>query len=78
MQEPLLNSGLDALAIAVPFVAILAFGIFRLDQIVAAPRNASRTVHRFPGNDERGEPLVCDPDGRRSSRDERGSPKRFI
>jgi hypothetical protein len=69
LQEPLLNSSLDALVVAVPFVAILAFGIFRLDQIVTAPRNPARTVHRFGGNDERGEPLVCDPDGTHPSRD---------
>jgi hypothetical protein len=63
LQEPLLNSGLDTLAVAVPFVAILALGVFRLDAIVAAPKRPLRSPRRFGGSDEKGEPLVCDPDG---------------
>jgi hypothetical protein len=47
----------------VPFVAILALGVFRLDAIVAAPKGPLRNLRRFGGNDEHGEPLVCDPDG---------------
>jgi hypothetical protein len=66
LLEPYLGSGLDALIVAVPCVALLALGMFRLDAVLAASPGANRSGHRFCGSDEHGEPVVCDPDGQKS------------
>jgi hypothetical protein len=66
MEEQLLISGKDTLLIAIPFAFILMFSILRLDQIVAAPKGALRGRRLACGLDERGEPVLRDPDGRLS------------
>lgn len=63
MYVPLLNSGLDTFFVAVPFLALLVAGLFRLDALFTAPRQ--REVPRQPtiGIDESGRRFLCDPDG---------------
>ena len=43
MHDSVLNPAWDTLLIAVPFVGVLLFGMFRLDAIFASPRQAART-----------------------------------
>jgi hypothetical protein len=64
VQDAVLNSGWDTIAVAVLFVVVLAFGIFRLDAIFAMPKSGAREPVRGCGTDEHGEPILCDPDGR--------------
>jgi hypothetical protein len=72
LAESYLGSGLDALMFAVPCVALLALGMFRLDSILAASPSAGRAGQRFCKSDEDGEPIVRDPDGRESFECDRG------
>jgi len=64
VHDAILFSGRDTLLIAIPFLALLLVGFFRLDEYFAAPKKAGR--HRRPpcGLDLDGRPIVCDPDGR--------------
>ena len=64
MQDPILASGLDTVLVALPLVALMAFGVFRLDSILALPEGRFRQTPRPCGMDEHGEPIGCDPDGR--------------
>lgn len=64
MHDTVLNSGLDTFLFAVPFLFMLLGGIFHLDELVAAPKPATKRRQMPVGTDERGEPLLCDPDGR--------------
>ena len=77
MHEVYLKSVSDTLLVGVPFIAILAFAIFRLDTLSASSKGAAmRTNRRRPGcgMDENGLPLVVDPDGTPSrSRAKRGA-----
>jgi hypothetical protein len=65
MHETILNSGWDSLLFVVPFVTMLLLGFFRLDEVVVAPKRP--TGHRRPecGEDEYGQTILTDPDGRR-------------
>jgi len=69
MQETMLNPGWDTLLVAVPFVVLLAMSIFRLDEVIAAPKRG-RIQRRTGGTDIDGNPILCDPDGRPSWRAE--------
>ncbi len=65
MDDPhILISTRDTLLAAIPFAVLFFFSIFRLDQILAAPEGGRRIAHSACGLDERGEPILCDPDGR--------------
>ena len=64
MHDGALRSGLDALLVAVPFVAVLLVGMFRLDALLAAPRRVSSPRRPPTGTDEHGRMLLSDPDGR--------------
>jgi hypothetical protein len=69
MHEVYLTSVSDTLLVGIPFIAILAFAIFRLDTLFASSKGASKQVNRRRsgcGMDENGLPLVVDPDGRPS------------
>lgn len=62
MQGIALQSGWETFLLAAPIVGMVLVGVFRLDVIAA---NASHTPHpRVAGNDENGNPLLMDPDGR--------------
>ncbi len=67
MHDLNLNSMSDTLLIAIPFIAIVAMAVFRLDTLLLAPRATARATEmrrRGGGMDETGAPLVVDPDGR--------------
>jgi len=66
MEQHLLLSGRDTFLIAIPFVFILTVTIFRLDQIIAAPKEAVTGRRLACGVDEHGGPVLRDPDGRLS------------
>ena len=69
MFDPVVRSGWDSVLLGVPFVAMLFCGFFRLDEVFAAKGQAKSTDRErrpFSGLDADGEPIVCDPDGRRS------------
>ena len=64
MQDTILQSGWGNLLVAVPFVGILLVGLFRLDEIIAAPKPARPVNRPTCGCDENGHLLLSDPDGR--------------
>jgi hypothetical protein len=61
MQAREVNSGLETLRLAVPFIAVLGFGLFRLHTVLAAPRRFQARLHRLCGTCERSAPLLHDP-----------------
>jgi hypothetical protein len=69
MHEIYLTSMRDTLLIGVPFLAILALAIFRVDTFFFAPKGSSVTDNKHRkacGMNEKGEPILVDPDGRPS------------
>ena len=66
MEEDILISGRDTLLIAIPFVLLLIFTVFRLDESIAAPKGSLNRRRPSCGVDEFGEPILRDPDGRLS------------
>jgi hypothetical protein len=64
VHETVLNSGWDTFLYAVPVIFMLVVGVFRLDELFAAPRQNARTPRPPSGIDKDGQPLLCDPDGR--------------
>ena len=62
-HELYLNSVKDTLLVGVPFIAILALGVFRLDTLFFASKPKPKSGRTGCGLDEHGEPLVVDPDG---------------
>ncbi len=74
MHEVYLTSTGDALLVAVPFIAVLALAIFRLDALFTTRKDSSESMNRRRsgcGMDENGCPLLVDPDGRPSNSDGR-------
>ena len=64
VHDSVLKSGLDTLLIAVPFVGALFIGMFRLDAVFAAPKQAAGMRRPPSGTDKHGRVLFSDPDGR--------------
>lgn len=64
MNEPVINSLPDLLLFAVPCVGMLLLTMFRLDERFSAPPRGS-SPRPLCGIDVHGEPILCDPDGRR-------------
>ena len=64
MNEPVINSLPDLLLFVVPCIGMLLFTMFRLDERFAAPRHGN-LPRPLCGLDAHGEPILCDPDGRR-------------
>ena len=61
MQGIALQSGWETFLLAAPIVGMVLVGVFRLDEIAT---NHGRSRPRLPGNDENGQVLMTDPDGR--------------
>jgi hypothetical protein len=64
MHDGILGSGRDALLLAIPSIPLLLLYVFRLDQVIAAPKRAplrSRLPYAFNRRDE---PVLTAPDGR--------------
>jgi hypothetical protein len=66
MHEFYLSSVRDTLLVGVPFIAVLALGVFRLDTLFFATKRPVRVGREGCGMDVNGEPVVVDPDGRSS------------
>jgi hypothetical protein len=66
LNESLLTSGLDSMLVALPAFIVLLAGVFRIDELIATPKNAERSRRPTSGFDEEGQPLLFDPDGRPS------------
>jgi len=66
MDQSILFSGRDTLLIVIPLLLMTLISAFRLDQIIFKPKMSFEP--RRPANnvDEFGEPVLTDPDGRRS------------
>ncbi|MGA2673495.1 MAG: hypothetical protein ABSE99_09710 [Terracidiphilus sp.] len=67
MHDQMLSSGRDTLLIAIPFIALLFIGLFRLDEVIFKSRKASKggRPRRPPsGVDQNGRPIFSDPDGK--------------
>lgn len=66
MHDMLISSGRDSFLIALPFLAIMLAGLFRVDEAIASPRRNAAKHHRsMCGVDEKGQQILCDPDGQR-------------
>jgi hypothetical protein len=66
MHELNLSSTRDAALLAVPFIALVALAVFRLDTFFTASKNPEKPGQRRRagcGMDENGDPLLVDPDG---------------
>jgi hypothetical protein len=66
LNESLLTSGLDSMLVALPAFIVLLAGVFRIDELIATPRNTNRARRPASGFDEEGQPILFDPDGRPS------------
>ena len=64
MHDSVLNSGWQSVLVAIPFVFMMIVGVFRVDELFAAPKQSVRRQRPASGVDEDGRPLLCDPDGR--------------
>ncbi len=67
LNETVLTSGLDTMLVALPAFIVLLAGVFRVDEMIAAPRHPARGRRQACGLDENGRPVLLDPDGRPSS-----------
>lgn len=74
MLDAVFSTDRDALLAAVPLIGALLLGFFRLDTLLASPQRlrssdsaaGPRASRRPPsGIDQDGQPILCDPDGRR-------------
>ncbi len=64
MHEVALLPTWDTILLTFPFFALLAMGMFRLDERLAAPKPSRRPTRHFCGLDNQGRPALSDPDGR--------------
>jgi hypothetical protein len=65
-ETDILISGRDVLLVAIPTCLMLFISVFRLDHFLATPRSNRMPRRAACGIDKSGEPILCDPDGRRS------------
>jgi hypothetical protein len=63
-MDPILNQGWETILYATPCILLGIAAVFRLDMLFLSPRSRSGKVRVFPGNDENGQPVLRDPDGR--------------
>ena len=66
LNQTVLTSGLDTMLVALPAFLVLLAGVFRVDELIAAPRNTARMRRPACGLDQDGRPMLFDPDGRPS------------
>ena len=61
-----LQNNMDTLLIGIPFIAMLLIGVFRLDEILVAPKHRpTRRPRAVSGMDAEGNIILSDPDGKR-------------
>ncbi len=56
-------SNLTAILVAIPMLAVMAAGFFRVDEALGKPRKKMRRMPLAGGLDEHGVPIGIDPDG---------------
>ena len=61
-----LNSGWLTALVAIPFLLLLLAGVFHLDEVFVTQKQEPRRQRLASGIDEDGQPILFDPDGRRS------------
>ena len=54
----------DTMIFMIPFLGLMALGMFRLDERFSAPKTTRRSGRAFCGVDSNGQPFLSDPDGR--------------
>jgi hypothetical protein len=64
MHEAILISGRDTLLVVIPFLVLFVISLFRLDEILAAPKGGIRQRRPMCGINKDGKPALSDPDGR--------------
>lgn len=64
MSDAFMKSGRDAILVAIPFIALLIMGLFRLDGVFVKSRKSSKASKPPSGVDEAGRTIFSDPDGR--------------
>jgi hypothetical protein len=64
MHDAVLNSGWQTAMVAIPFVFVMLVGVFRLDELIVAPKTSARRQRLAVAIDEDGRTTLCDPDGR--------------
>jgi hypothetical protein len=70
MSGEILMSGRDAILVGVPFIALVALFVFRLDVLIFRPREIpKRQPHPLCGVNANGQTMFCDPDGKPSRTD---------
>ena len=67
LNETVITSGLDTMLVAFPAFLVLLAGVFRVDELIAAPRQSGHGRRPVSGLDEEGQPMLFDPDGRPSA-----------
>jgi len=68
VYDSILHSNWDVILFAVPFIGIFLLSLFRMDELMAAPKGKTKPPRTAYGLDRDGEPVLCDPDGRTWSR----------
>ena len=74
MPDFVLHPGWETALVGIPFILILIFVFFRLDEVFASQKRRKATPgerRMLGGRDENGEPILHDPDGRPSRRPHR-------
>ena len=64
-----IHSSWDLISLAIPFLAMLFVGFFRIDEVIVSRRPGRAGAHRRQAVvvvDESGKPIVCVPGERRS------------
>jgi hypothetical protein len=64
VHESILHSNWDTLLIGIPFLFMLLVGVFRLDELMAAPKHRPRQARPASGVDREGNVILSDPDGK--------------
>jgi hypothetical protein len=78
MHDWIIKSNLDELLFGLPMVGMLFLGYFRLDELLAAPKQRRASIRKRSVTKIDGRLVGCDPDGRPWPRQSRykGSPER--
>jgi len=64
VHDVFLQSRWLSVLVAVPLVGVFLAALFRLDEIIAAPKRTQAVNRRICGRDVNGNLLLSDPDGR--------------
>jgi hypothetical protein len=60
-----IQSNTDALLVAIPMVAVMFAGFFRLDEVISRNRKPVKSGHPLSDWDKDGHPICIEPDGKR-------------